>query len=104
MSRDLLLGRTRRNWAAGLDVEPKPALDADSRLAALIVSPRPTKPSRSAETLVKDALREQTPEVMALYDKYRPTYRNQQVILRMKTDLLKGMLGYWAETRRHPDA
>ena len=93
MSRDLLLGRTRRSWAAGLDVEPKPALDADSRLAAIIMSPKPTRPSRSAEAVVKDKLREQTPDALALYEKLRPTYRNQQVVVRMRTDFLKGMLG-----------
>lgn len=93
MSRDLLLGSTRRNWAAGIDLHTQPELDSSARLALAIASPKPTKPSRSAETIVKDKLREETPGAMALYEQYRPTYRDKQVVLRMRTDLLKGMLG-----------
>lgn len=87
MSRDLLLGRTRRDWSiGGVAPLPEPAqLTRDEQVAELIKSKMPQRPARpSPQNLVLSKLREAAPEAMSLYDDWRPTYRDHQVVIRKK--------------------
>lgn len=101
MSRDILLGRTRRSWGRGtslgavdpgeLTLAPRaPMPTTESLLEASLAMKKPVKPSRSVERMVKDAVREGSPETMRLYEKYHPSYRAGVVSLRVKADPLKG--------------
>jgi len=94
VSLDLLMGRLGRDWSAGIDLSPRPEAPTPSEGLALAVrQPAPKKPGRSVERMIKDRVREASSTAMELYEEYRPTYRDKQVVLRMKTDFLKGMLG-----------
>lgn len=95
MARDLVLGKTRRDWGrdsvGAVDLTPRAPEDTpESRLEAALAVPKPAKPSRSVERMVKDAVREASPRAMKAYEEYRPTYREGVVLLRMKADPLKG--------------
>jgi hypothetical protein len=99
VAHDLIFGRTPRDWSLGLEAQPidlspkAPAPTSSELLEAKLAAKKPTKPSKSVERMVLDKAHEAAPETMALYDKYRPTYRDSKVILRMKTNLLGEMLG-----------
>lgn len=87
MSRDLLLGRTRRDWSIGGAVPtPTPGpTTRDEQVEELIMTKRPQRmETPSAQSLVLSKLREASPEAMALYDKYKPTYKDHQVVIRTK--------------------
>ncbi len=95
MAHDLLFGKTRRDWSrsavGAVDLSPRaPEPTSEAMLEATLAAPKPVKPSRSVERMVKDAIREGSPEAMKAYEKYRPTYRGGVVVLRMKADPLKG--------------
>ncbi len=89
MAYDLVFGRTRRDFSLGAVpvFSPKTTTDALLSERAKAKAPEPP-PEKSLEEVIKDRAREASPEGMRLYDKYRPTYRDHQVLLRMKTDLL----------------
>lgn len=90
MGYDLLLGQRRRNWARGWHV--------GGDLLPTARSPEPTSssllerslsdvvsPDRSARLpTIKEKLREAVPTATRLYEDYRPTYRDHQVVLKMK--------------------
>lgn len=92
MALDLVFGRTRRNFGrdlVGAVPLPTPDLSSKAILEQQIkadVAERPAK--RPSDQLILERAREAAPETMKLYDKYRPTYKDHQVVLRMKTDLL----------------
>lgn len=96
MSRDVLLGSTRRDWSrgstVGVDLTPRaPEPTSESLLEAALAAPGPTRaPKRSVEKMVTDRLREGSPDAMRLYDELRPTYRDHKVMIRMKADPFKG--------------
>lgn len=87
MSRDILLGRTRRDWSIGGAVplpDPEPPT-RDEQLAAAIASPAPQKPAQpSPQNLILSKLREAAPGAMSLYDEWKPSYRNKTVSVRHK--------------------
>ena len=69
--------------------KPTPDLSTNALLAQKIKSEPPSlPPQQSPDKLVLERIREEAPETMKLYDKYRPTYKDHKVMLRMKTDLL----------------
>lgn len=87
MSRDLLLGRTRRDWSIGgaAPLPEQPLATRDEQLADLIKAKLPQSPARqSPQNLVLSKLREAAPEAMSLYDEWRPTYKDHQVVIRKK--------------------
>ena len=92
MALDIVFGRTRRNFSrdiVGAAPLPTPDLSTKAMLERQIKSAPPERPAeKPADQLVLDRARETAPETMHLYDKYRPTYKDHKVVLRMKTDLL----------------
>jgi hypothetical protein len=99
MSHDIIFGKLRRDWSMGLEAQPidltpkAPEPTSSELLEAKLAAKKPTKPSKSVERTVLDKVHEAAPGTMALYDTYRPTYRDNKVILRMKTNILGEMLG-----------
>lgn len=88
MSYDLVFGRLRRDWSIGGSVplpKPEPELSSSAMLEQEIKAKKPEAPaSPSLEKMIKEKVREASPEAMSLYEKYRPTYKNKSVVLRMK--------------------
>jgi hypothetical protein len=93
MAHDLLFGRTSRNFSrdsvgATLPL-PTPDLSTKAMLEQKIKSKAPELPPElPPDKLLLERLREAAPGTMKAYDKYRPTYKDHKVVLRMKTDLL----------------
>lgn len=86
MSYDLALGSLRRDWSIGLDEAiDRAASTREQELERYLRSGVPERRSESTvESRVREKVREAAPEAMRLYDKYRPTYGDHQVVLRMK--------------------
>jgi hypothetical protein len=87
---DLLLGRRRRNWARGLDqvifgevpTARSSAPSSSSLLEWRLLDADPAGEARFPT--IKEKLRDVVPTATRLYEDYQPTYRDHQVVLKMK--------------------
>jgi hypothetical protein len=86
VSFDLVFGKLRRNWSLGsVPVAKSEAPTRDQVLEQEIKAGPPTGHKKaSPKEMVMSKLREASPEAMELYEKYRPTYKDHQVVLRAK--------------------
>jgi len=90
VSADLLFGRGPRCWSRyGAAPAPRPDLSSESVLDRWLAAEEVKRPpTKSAQQLALERVREAAPETTRLYEKYQPTYRDHQVVLRIKTNLL----------------